>query len=276
MLVPGRRAFGSAALAASICCALTHPAHADINGFNGGAGFSLNGTNPSITGNTLQITTQAVDQNGNPQGYQEANSAFFNTKQSISSFDAHFTYQLGPVNSNASIYSPADGFTFMLQNSAQGSAAVGHPGGFLGSDLTDSAAVAFNVYGLHQVGSTLYTGGNVTGNYNPTGDVNIASGDAINVDLVYKNDTLTEILTDTVTSKAFSVSYNTDLGAAVNGSSAYVGFTGGTGGGTADQFISNFSFTPQPVPEASTVVTFALLSIGGLIVLRRRRTTGSL
>jgi len=272
MFVPRRRALASAALGATICCAFASPVHADINGFNNGSGFTLNGTNPSINGDTLQITTQAVDQGGNVTGYGEANSAFFDTRQSIQAFDAHFTYQLGPVNENAGSLSPADGFTFMLQNSTNGVQSVGDGGSFLGADLPTSTAVAFNVFSGHTTGTTLYTGGNEDFNYNPTGDVDITGGHAINVDLAYKNDTLTEILTDTVTNATFQVSYATDIGSAVSGSSAYVGFTGGTGGGTADQFISNFTFTPQPVPEASTVVTLTLLSIGGLIVLRRRRS----
>ena len=274
MQVPGRRNFVTAGLVA-VFCAFALPSHADIHGFND---FTLNGNNPSITGDTLQITTQAIDTDGNPQGYQEANSAFFNTRQSISAFDAHFTYRLGPVSANASQYSPADGFTFLLQNSASGVNSVGGPGGDMGANLDNSTALAFNIYGLHTVGTQLiHGGGNVSPLYDSQGDVRLDSGHDIDVDLVYKNHTLTETVSDAVDNTTFSMSYLTNIQSNVgNDPLAYVGFSGGTGGGTADQYISNFSFTSlAPVPEASTAVTFALLSVGLLTLLVRRRRQAS-
>src|SRR3569833_1102801 len=103
MFVPGRRELTPAALTAALF-ALAIPAHADINGFGN---FTLNGTDPSISGNTLQITSQ--------NQYFEANSAFDADRQSVSGFNAHFTFQLGPTTVSDS-FSPADGYAFVLQN----------------------------------------------------------------------------------------------------------------------------------------------------------------
>jgi len=260
MHVPNRRRLVPALASALI--ALAASAHADINGFGN---FTLNGTNPSVTGNTLQITSQ--------EQYFEANSAFDANKQSIDAFDAHFTFQLGPTTGDRTTdgFSPADGFAFVLQNNS--ATTVGDSGGFLGADFGNSTALAFNIFGQKTVGTTVYSGGVTGGNdYNTTGDVDLASGHIIDVTLSYQHDVLTEILTDTATDKIFTTTYATDIASSVGGPNAYVGFTGGTGGGTSDQFIRDFSFTPQAVPEVSTVVTFALLVVGGLIVLRRRST----
>ncbi len=65
--------------------AANNPATAQISGFGNGSGFTLN-TNgngsPSISGGTFQVTTNA----GN-----EAASAYYDTKQKITSFTADFT-----------------------------------------------------------------------------------------------------------------------------------------------------------------------------------------
>jgi hypothetical protein len=216
-----------------------------------------------VSGNTLQITSN--DQ------YFAANSAFDSNRQSIGAFNAHFTYQLGPLGANVTDgFSPADGFAFVLQNSTDGASAVGSSGGAHGADLDHSAALDFNIFAPRGVGTTAYSNGNSSGGFDPTGDVDLASGDVIDVSLSYQHDLLTAVLTDTATNKVFTTNYAIDIASSVGGPNAYVGFTGGTGGGTSDQFIRDFSFSPQAVPEASTVVTFALLGIGGLIVLRRR------
>jgi len=258
MHVPNRRRLVPALAIALV--ALATAAHADINGFSN---FTLSGSNPTVSGNTLQITSN--------DRYFAANSAFDSNKQSIGAFNAHFTYQLGPLGSNATDgFSPADGFAFVLQNSSNGVNAVGDSGGAHGANIDQSAVLDFNIFAPRGVGTTAYSNGNSSGVFDPTGDVNLASGDIIDVSLSYQHDLLTAVLTDTATNKIFTTNYAIDIASSVGGPNAYVGFTGGTGGGTSDQFIRDFSFTPQAVPEASTVVTFALLLVGGAFVLRRR------
>jgi hypothetical protein len=284
----------SSALLALLGAASLHPASAQISSF--GSGFTLNAnTNaqtsglPAIldSGATLQLTdTKRNAINPDPAGYNggsEAASAFYNTPQSVGAFTAQFTYQediTGDTSTAASL-DPADGFAFVLQNDTRGASALGDSGEVLGygsnsgtAAISPSAAIEFNIYSGRTVGTNLATNG-ATQVYNATGAVNVASGDPILVNLGYDGTTLTETLTDQTTADFYSTSYATDLPGILGGSTAYVGFTGGTGGGVADQFIRDFSYTQSaPVPEASTVVSTGLLlvfGLGGLAVCARRR-----
>jgi len=87
-----------------------------------------------------------------------------------------------------------------------------------------------------------------TGTYNATSPVNVASGDPINVTLVYNAaaETLTEYLEDATTGNVYSHTYTgIDLAATLGGPTAILGFTGATGGVVSTQTISNFGFTSQ-------------------------------
>jgi hypothetical protein len=95
----------------------------------------------------------------------------------------------------------------------------------------------------------------------------LASGDPILVSLSYNGSTLTETLTDQTTSQTFHTSYAVDL-AGVLGSTALVGFTGSTGGGSSVQTITNFTYAPTSVPEPGS---FVLLGIGLVAVTTYQR-----
>ena len=290
----------SSALFALLGAASLHPAQAQISGF--GSGFTLNAnTNAQISslptildsGATLQLTdTKRNAINPDPTGYDggsEAASAFYATPQSVGAFTAQFTYQediIGDtdpktLSTNANTLDPADGFAFVLQNDTRGSSALGDAGEVLGYGsnsgtpaISPSAAIEFNLYSGRTVGTNLATNG-ATQVYNATGAVNVASGDPILVNLGYDGTTLTETLTDQTTADIYSTSYVTDLPGILGGSTAYVGFTGGTGGGVVNQFIRGFSYTASaPVPEASTFAStglLLLLGLAGVIVCARRR-----
>lgn len=261
------------------------PAKAQISGFS--SGFTLNhggdathkgsggdgGNGPAIAANVLTIT----DLNSS-----EANSAIYGTKQSITAFNASFTYQdVGGGGGN--------GFSFFVENAPEGTAALGGRGNGLGYGSDDSggrspnfiaksAAVGFNVYtGNSEVAGTHFVtagaAGAAMGNiFTPTGAVNLGSGDAIAVALNYNGTTLSETLTDANTSTTYSTSYTTDLVSLV-GSTAFVGFAGGTGGATVDQTISNFTFSAPPpaVPEQSSAVGLGLGLLGLSLVVRCAR-----
>ena len=49
-----------------------------------------------------------------------------------------------------------------------------------------------------------------------------------------------------VTSATFSTSYTSDLASVLGASTAWVGFTGGTGAGSSTQTVSNFTFRSHP------------------------------
>ena len=224
-----------------------------------GSGWTLNGTSvtPSLTGDGILTLTD-----GQPQ---EAATAFYNTRQYVGDFTVSFIYQ-----ATAGIQGGlADGVAFVIQNDPLGMNALGGTGGSLGyQGITPSAAIELNLYTGHTVGTGYYTGGN-TGQYinNPpyiaTLPVNLDSRNPIMVTLTYDGTILKEQLQDMLTLAIFSQNYAVNIPAAVAGSLAYVGFSGSSGGWTAVQTISNFSFaSSSSIPEPSI---FLLGGIGGLV-----------
>ncbi|MFM7591168.1 MAG: hypothetical protein ACKO85_05175, partial [Isosphaeraceae bacterium] len=138
----------------------------------------------------------------------------------------------------------ADGITLALQT--VGTNALGGTGGSLGyNGITGPlAAYQINLYNKNTPGSNFVTS-NTTGNYLTTGNVSFNSGDTISVKLVYDADknTVTENLKDLVSGKTFQRVYSNINLASVIGSKAYIGFTGGDGGATSIQTVSNFSLS---------------------------------
>jgi hypothetical protein len=156
---------------------------------------------------------------------------------------------------------PADGFTFILQNGALD--ALGSGGGGLGfQGIPNSVAIKFDIYdneGESDNSTGLFELGGFPGQEHNPGDrlirldpaiINLRSQTMKQVTLQYDGTTLTETITDLVTFGTFSVSYMVDLSARLGGGAAYVGFTGGTGGLYALQDILAWSFQGQPAGDA--------------------------
>ncbi len=222
-----------------------------VTGFGGtsmdvtgtGTGWTVNNTtiasNP-ITNNVLTLTDNAGG---------EARSAFFNTPQPIAGanggFVASFTYQ-------ASGNKAADGIVFMLQNDSRGLNAISGTGGALGYSndsgvaIQPSVGIALNIYNGHVIGTNLLTNGNSNADtYLPSAPVNPGSGNPIAVTIAYNpsTGTVTETLTDTVANTTFTTQYASgDLASILGANTALVGFSGATGGATATQTISNFTY----------------------------------
>lgn len=215
-----------------------------------GGGWQANGF-ATINTNQLMLT----DGNGG-----EASSFFYNYPQFIGAFKASWTYQ--DVGGGG-----ADGATFCIQNDPRGVSALGGGGGSLGvgasTFITPSAELEFNIYSGHPIGYAFQTDG-VTGGsggtYLPTGQVQVDSGDPINVVLTYANGNLAMTFTDPTTAKSFSTNVLVDLPATVGGDTAYVGFTGADGGVASTQIITNFSFVsipPESIMASSTNAVIA-------------------
>jgi hypothetical protein len=203
--------------------------------------------NPSGTGWTLQGTTAPV-MGANRLEVSSglgstARSAFMNTKQAISAFNASFVYQ------TASGAGGADGATFCIQNDSDGAAAVGTAGGGLGyASITPSVALAFNIWDPNTRGIRLLQGGTVTTPFFPITPVLVgANTNPIQVNLMYYLGVLSSTFKDLVTSATFTTNQVVDIPAAVGDSTAYVGFTGADGGTASTQVISNFTMFPPPV-----------------------------
>ena len=76
--------------------------------------------------------------------------------------------------------------------------------------------------------------------------------------LNYTGTSLVEMLKDLPTSGTWSMTYtNVNLPAVTGGSTAYIGFGGGTGGSTATQTISNFTFGSLSQSYANALTTSA-------------------
>jgi len=242
--------FASSAMATSVIT-IQGTATASVNFGSGftAAGMQVNGS-AVLNGTALQLT------DNNPAGY-EAGSAYWTTPVNVQSFTSNFTFQL----TNAS----ADGFTFVLQNN--GLTSVGAAGGGLGfAGVPASVAVKFDLY--NNAGEGNNSTGLFTDGYAPTLPAitlagvacstaapcsnitipatvpNLHSGDIFQVNMVYNGTTLSMTITDTTTAAAFTTSWAVNIPAAVGGNTAYVGFTGGDGGGTALQDILTWTYTP--------------------------------
>ena len=202
---------------------------------NFASGFTTTGLHfygSSIVNGMLQIT------NGTSN---EARVAWYSTPVNIQTFTTDFTFQI-PA-------STADGFTFAIQNAPSGLSAVGGSGSLLGyGNIKQSVAVKFDLH------SNSGEGNDSTGVYingaTPTvpavdmtsSGVNLHSGNILHAHITYDGTTLTLTLTDTVTGASFTTSAAVNIPAIVGNSSAYVGFTGGTGGSTAIQNVLTWTF----------------------------------
>jgi hypothetical protein len=228
-------------------------------GISFSSGFSSAASSMTFNGNTVLNDTRLQLTDGLTY---EASSAWFNTPVNIQNFTNDFTFQL----SNAQ----ADGITFTIQNA--GVTAIGPLGGGLGygpglpggtAGIPKSVAIKFDLYdndgeGVDSTG--LYTNGAspTTPRTDLTGKVDLHSGDTFSVHMVYNGTTLTMTITDGVTGATFTTSWTVNIPSIVGGNTAFVGFTGGTGGLTASQKIETWSLVSSAAaPKPATAPIFS-------------------
>jgi hypothetical protein len=140
--------------------------------------------------------------------------------------------------------------TFAIQNnntSEVGTAGYGSGLGYQG--IPNSIAVKFDLFNSAGEGSDstgLYTGGaapTVPAVDLSSTAINLHSGDVMHAHLVYDGTNLTMTLTDTVTNGTVTEVFPVNIPSMVGGSTAYVGFTGATGGLTATQNVLSWSYS---------------------------------
>ena len=232
---------------------------------NNGAGWTLNG-GAVITNNVLTLTDGVTG---------EARSSFLDAPEYIQSFTASFTYQESGVN-------PDDGIAFVIQNSSAGASALGGSGEGLGySGISPSAALELDIYNNNSSifpGIALRTNGG-TGSYLSASPVSLTSGHPINVTLGYSSGLLSVTLTDSVTQASFSSTFSIDLPGLLGGNSAFVGFTGATGGLASTQTVSNFSFISLPAlssqPAGNGGLSLSWPASAGGFVLQQNSDLGT-
>jgi hypothetical protein len=208
-------------------------------GIGFGSGFTtgsmvLNG-NAAINPPTLSLTTTSPT-------FQKA-SAWFPTAVNIQKFTTDFTFQLSTGSPTA------DGFTFAIQGNS--TAAIGGSGGNLGyGTIGKSVAVKFDLYSNSGEGTDstgLYINGpvpSVPATDMTSSGVDLHSGHVFSVHIVYDGTNLTMTITDTTnTALSFTTSWPVNIPGDVGGNTAFVGFTGGTGGYTANQSVLTWTYT---------------------------------
>src|SRR5580692_11363571 len=206
-----------------------------------GSGFTSSGltlnNGAAINGTRLRLTDG---------GTFEARSAFFSTPVNVTSFTNAFTFQ--------DTSAKADGLCFVIE--ASGPRALGGDGGSLGyagakgALSTKSLCVDFDLYNSStnaEISNTgLFTNGAspANGAGSAAGSLSFQRGDVMSVQMNYNGTTLTMQITDTVTSATYRTSFTVNIPSVVGGNTAYVGFTGGTGGLTATQDVLTWTYVP--------------------------------
>jgi hypothetical protein len=212
--------------------------------------LKTNGT-AEVTGGALQLTSGLLNQAG---------SAWYTAKVPINNFTSDFTFQL----QNA----VADGFTFTIQNAANGTAALGGDRSDLGyGGIGSSVAIKFDLY--NNAGEGPDSTGTYVNGATPTmpasdlssDGIDLHSGDTFHAHIVYDGNTLTLSLTDTNTGAVATRQFSINIPAAVGATTAYVGFTGATGGYFSTQQILNWTFSNSTIPPI--VATPAFSPAGG-------------
>jgi PKD repeat protein len=209
------------------------------SGFTPGA-LVLNG-NAQLAGLVLELTDGNI---------HEDSSAWYGTRVNVQNFVTDFTFQMTPGRA-------ADGFAFVLQ--ANSTAALGGAGGGLGygvdvpggaGGIPNSIAVKFDLFDNGGEGA------NTTGLYingaSPTipaidltsSGIDLHSGDRFALHMTYDGTSLVMTLKDTTTNAVFTNTWPINIPVTIGATTAYAGFTGGTGGIAATQNILTWTLGP--------------------------------
>jgi hypothetical protein len=227
------------------------------SGFTSTTGLQLNGSATWLQAtNALAVTTTS--------GTNQAGSFFSTTPVNVQTFTNTFSFQLpAPLS---------DGFVFVIQGN--GPTGVGGSGGALGysvvssmkAPFSNSVAIKFDVYsnqgeGTDSTGIYLNGAPPIVPSVDMTSSgLNLRSGDVFNVVMQYDGTWLQLTITDAKTNQSFTDQWQVNIPAAVGGSTAYVGFAGGTGGTASTQEILNWSYAPD-APVMTDAIAFVAANL---------------
>lgn len=193
--------------------------------FDSASELNLNGS-AAVANGFLELTGAANQQVG---------SAFFNSPIAIdssTSFQSAFTFQIGGGSGDAG----ADGFAFLLQNSAAAGDALGGAGGFLGYDtIGRSLAIEFdtsrNAWDIASDTISLVVNGQVTNELVETvSPFNLNNNTLYHAWVEYNGDTntLAVFISQTAERPVFAVLRTTIDLQPIVGDQAFVGFSAAT------------------------------------------------
>ena len=201
---------------------------------------------------------------------------FDDTLQNIQQFSASFGFQSVGKPSNASRF----GATFIVQDDGINTVATndeGIPGTYGYNDWKGvfqrgvAVSLEYNSLSANSSATAVYKNGAVGAGSASTGNVNLFSGDLIDVSITYDGSILHENLLDTVTSTSFDAYYPINIPSLVGSTTAYAGFTANTTNTSGAMDFSNFYFGAAAVPEPSTLAAAGL----AMLALGRRRASGA-
>jgi hypothetical protein len=229
--------------------------------FSSTTGLVTNGYGSSATtsANSLVLTDGSLS---------EARSVLDSTKVPIDTFTSHFSFKIdadGTTSGGADPGQDADGVTFVIDNgSATDLGADGNDIGYsAGTFGADSVALAFNTYNNGAFGSTFgfTSAGQQAASPVTAGTLDLHGGDTFNATVTYNGTTLTISVVDASNSShTFSDSETVNLAQTLGAHTAYVGFTGATGGDESIQSVSEFDFSGTASSSAPTITSAASFS----------------
>ena len=209
------------------------------SGFSYTAGLTLNGSTVATNDTRLQLTNGRL---------AEAGSMFWNQPIGIQQFTTDFEFQLSLAK--------GDGFTFTIQRIGP-TALGGAYAGLAYAGIGKSVAIKFDLYndaGEGNDSTGVFTDGALPTvpavDLTPSG-IELNSGDSIQAHVTYDGTTLTMNLLDLVNNKTFTMSKVINIPQIVGANTAYVGFTGSTGGLTSSQKILTWTYTAGTAPATS-------------------------
>jgi hypothetical protein len=243
------------------------------SGFSGASNLISVVGSAKFNGPNIQLTDATT---GN-----QAGDAWYVVPVNVQSFTTHFTFQVPAASGR--------GITFAIQNQnpvssdptsfsvSGGPDDIGFRDGGLGYEgLLSSVAVKFETWtgsgsgsetGLYTNGATPTTDPSATmlPQVDMSSSINLHSGHPFSVTLVYSAPTLSMTITDAVTSASFTHSWTVDIPAIVGGNTAYIGFTGGTGGAMQIQNILSWTYA---VPPSAAILGTPSLQPGSSHIVR--------